>query len=130
MCNVDDDDKNTGKLNVTSTKNIPDIESFGRFYTWMSTRSKAIREGKIFEAGFAGFGLFAIRRDVVKKIPFREDAEEGGCCTDVMFCHDCLRLRIPIMVDPNINMLHLKRADSDYERYHVGSKRPHTYLSS
>lgn len=124
MCNVDD--ASNTEVNITPLKHIPKEDIVFRQYVWMSAKSKRLRKGEIFQVGFAGFGFFAIRRDIVEQIPFRTD--ETGCCIDTFFCWDCHKAKIPIYVDPKINMLHLKVADGEYQNFGVGTKKAFTYL--
>jgi hypothetical protein len=125
MCNLDSKEETKSLVNITPLKHVPHAEPYLRRYVWMSTKSKRMRKGEIFQVGYAGFGLFAIRRDIVEKIPFRHD---GICCIDTFFCWDCKQANIPIFVDPKINMLHLKVADGEYQDYHVDTKKAFTYL--
>jgi hypothetical protein len=125
VCNIDKLPVNLNQLAITPLKHVPNVDVVMRRYVWISTKSKRIRKGEIFQVGYAGFPLFAIRRDIVEMIPFRYD---GICCIDVFFCWDCHRAEVPIFVDPKINMLHLKISDGNYQDYHVGQKKPFTYL--
>jgi hypothetical protein len=52
---------------------------------------------------YVGFSFTFIKRAVVNLIPFR-----GINGLDLWFCIDCKKLRIPIWIDPNARMLHLK----------------------
>ena len=125
MCNIDNAPANKNLVAGTPTKHVPKDDVVMRRYVWMSTKSKRMRKGEIFPIGYAGFPLFAIRRDIVEQIPFRND---GICCIDVFFCWDCYKAKIPIMLNPKINMVHLKIADGMYQDFHVDKKKPFTYL--
>lgn len=63
---------------------------------------------------FAGFPLMAIRRDIVEKIDFDSETKlTGGDPNsigniDLIFCHNCEKLNIPIYVDKRIYMLHMR----------------------
>jgi len=92
----------------------------------MTAKSKLIKKGEPFEVGFNAFAFAAIRRDIVERFTFKDDI--GGCCNDVVFCNNCRKAGIPLIVDPKINMLHLKRSDGYYDEYYVGQKKPFMYV--
>ena len=125
ICNIDSKPENKGKYNICDVRHLPSVEPHLRQYVWMTTRSKLIRKGQPFRVSFMGFALPAIRRDVIEKIPFRND---GYCCLDTMFCWDCAQAKIPIFVDPKINMFHMKISDGNYQNYGVDTKKAITYL--
>lgn len=70
----------------------------------------------IIQVKFAGFPFMFIRRDIVKQINFDSDRKFNpyriGRNTgfDLPFCHNCNDLGIPIHVDTNVLMLHLRGA--------------------
>jgi hypothetical protein len=127
MCNVDSKGAKTS-LNITTPENLPHANPRLRRYEWISLETMERRTDKEpFKVGYAGFPLMAIDKDVLAKLPFRND---GLCCIDVMFCWDCFHSGIPIYVDPKINLVHLKREDGTYEAYgrNRGSRDPFMYL--
>jgi hypothetical protein len=84
------------------------------------------KEGwRIIPVKFAGFPLTFIRRDVVAKVPFRDDF---GCCHDSTFALDLEEKGIEQFVDLRIAMTHLKLKEGDYEKMQVGIKKPETRL--
>ncbi len=125
ICNVDNSPETKGKYNICDLQHLPTADPVMRQYVWMSNRSKLVRKGQPFRVSYMGFAMVAIRRDIVERLPFRSD---GHCCLDTMFCWDCAQLKIPIYVDPKINMYHMKIADGEYQNFGVGTKKAFTYL--
>ena len=68
----------------------------------------------IFRVAFAGFGLTAIHREIVKQIQFSGDGlwrgtnRDKGASLDLVLGYDCRDLNIPIFVDRRIKMQHLR----------------------
>ena len=73
--------------------------------------------GEYFKVKWCGFGLTVIRRDIVERIPFEDDARWNGqpyltgCCIDTAFSHVCNENNIPIWVEPHVKVHHLKLTD-------------------
>ena len=121
MCNVDQSKRFKGFVNVSLE--LPTTENLtADSYKWLPVD---FFDGKLVQVKFAGFPFMAIRRDIVEMIPFRDFQ---GVCFDLMFCTDLDRAEIPIYVNPEINMEHLKIADSEYDGIQVGHKKPVIYL--
>jgi hypothetical protein len=61
-----------------------------------------------------GFSLATIRRDVVEKIPFEDDAAYNGnpygcgCCVDTCYSYQCIQKKIPMYCDTNVQFIHLR----------------------
>lgn len=126
MMNVEQDDLET--VNITPKHNVPSPRHEERFYEWYK---KADLAGKgIIEAGFSGFPLMVLRRKVVEQIPFDTDGgfngsdNHSGGSLDVMFCKACHDNNIPIMVDTNVILLHMRRAGIS----RVGGLNPDWYF--
>lgn len=83
-----------------------------RYYSWIKRNELPIED--IFEVKFAGFGLTAIRRDMVELLPFHTDSVfkgtgiESGASLDLVFCWYCYEKGIPVYVDQRIDMKHLR----------------------
>jgi len=109
VMNVDLDDQ----VFVNLCMSLPMKHRRQRKYPWM-TRREVFVEEDIFQVAFSGFPLMAIRRDVVKKLPFDADkvfegmAGDKGASLDFVFCQYCMDRDIPILVDKRIDMLHLR----------------------
>jgi len=111
MMNVEQTD--TEDLNISWTLPIKDRKH--RQYKWI-TRKELKSQEDIFEVAFSGFGLTAIRRDVVDKIMFDADRvfeglpPDRGASLDTVFCWYCKERDIPIHVDKRIIMKHLRKS--------------------
>lgn len=111
MMNVEEKDLEV--LNITPTTNIVNPRHEERHYDWLNKKD-VIGKG-IIKVGFSGFPLMVIRRNVVELIPFDSDGAYNGSdatstgSLDVMFCKACHDRNIPIMVDTDVLLLHLRR---------------------
>jgi len=138
VCNVDMTEQGLTSLNVDVHNLQPrQRDDYGmRSYTWLIENSQEYTEllklAQPIRVMFAGWPLVIIRRDVVEKIRFKDDAEYGnytcGCCDDVIWCADCHDLGIPIYCDLRAQMKHLKVNAWSLVNYMVGKKVPDTYL--
>ena len=95
-----------------------------RKYEWI--RKSDITE-KYLTVEFAGFGLTAIRRDIVEGYPifaadkvFQGFPPHRGASLDFVFCWYCKDKGIPIIADTTIDMKHLRKSGT----HRVGSKHP------
>ena len=86
-----------------------------RAYDWMTKEQVFdMPEQDLFKVAFSGFPLMAIRRDVLDQYSFMADrvfegkTPEMGASLDLVFCYHCQEHNIPIMVDPDIRMTHLR----------------------
>ena len=112
MMNVDQHEymKKNGNLNICETLALKDKKL--RYYDWY--KRETLPNKDIFQVKFAGFGLTAVRRDIVEKIYFAGDGifkERGmqfGASLDFVFCWHCHEKNIPIFVDKRIDMQHLR----------------------
>lgn len=108
IMNVDLDDK----VFVNICQTMPTKQRKGRKYN-QYTRD-TLPDENIFQVGFSGFPLMAIRRDIVEQFEFRGDrvwqglSSDRGASYDLVFCWDCKDSNIPIFVDKRIDMLHLR----------------------
>jgi SAM-dependent methyltransferase len=137
ICNVDMTEQGLKSLNVDVHNLQPRRrDHYGmRSYNWLIEGStehiELLNKPQPVRVMFAGWPLLIIRRDVVEKIKFKNDAEygyPGGCCDDVIWCADCYDLGIPIYCDLRARMKHLKVDAWSLTNYMVGRKSPHTYL--
>lgn len=72
---------------------------------------------------FNGFACPVIPRDIVKKIPFRHDANGSG--VDINFCRDCLDNGIELLVEYRVKLKHLAgRKQGKLECWGVGLRKP------
>lgn len=112
IMNVEQDDLEI--INITPIENQPSPRHEERVYKWL-TKTQVQGKG-IFECGFSGFPFMVIRRDVVMEIPFDADGGANGMdktcggSLDVMFCKAAHDKGYKIMVDPDVNMFHMRRA--------------------
>ena len=112
MMNVDQQeyDDQWGNLNICPVLAFKDRKL--RYYDWY--KRNTLPKDDIFQVAFAGFGLTAIRRDIVEKIPFHTDSVfkgtgvDTGASLDLVFCWYCYEYGIPIVVDQRIDMQHLR----------------------
>lgn len=124
--NVEQDDLNI--INITPIENQPSPRHEERVYKWL-TKQDVVGKG-IFECGFSGFPLMIIKREVVMQIPFDADGAANGMnrtcggSLDVMFCKRAHELGYKIMVDPEVNMFHMRRAG----KLRVGAAPPDWYF--
>ena len=95
-----------------------------RKYEWI--KKSDITE-KYLTVEFAGFGLTAIRRDIVEGYPifaadkvFQGQPPHRGASLDFVFCWYCKENNIPVIVDTTIDMKHLRKSGT----HRVGSKHP------
>lgn len=116
----------------------------GRTYTWFSMGGlwqeaadyraehpelhKDLPEYMI-DVPFAGFPLFAIPREIVRKIRFTNDSPSGydplGCCVDVTFCYDAIKAGYRILCDIRLRTEHLKIDDNQVEHFKAGLVQPY-----
>lgn len=96
-----------------------------RKYEWM--KRSELTDTMLYKVEFAGFGLTAIRRDVIEGYPvfsadkvFQGLPPNRGASLDFVFCWYCKENCIPIIVDPEIDMKHLRTSGT----MRVGKKHP------
>ncbi len=124
VCNVDVN-YNSHLLNITDNlphpqRMVPARKQIGwRWYSWINKDRKF--ESPIMRFPFSGFAAMFIRRDVVKRYKFTDDAALNGTpdlvtgAIDVMFANVCAIENIPQMVDTRVRMHHLKNKNFDIE---------------
>lgn len=124
----------TGHANVTEGSNLQNItdrpiivNGVADFPHWM--KHEELPEANIFPVYFVGFALTAIRRDVIKKIPFAEkDGYKGKtnfkASKDVIFSLHCIEQSVPMFCDKRINIQHL----SKHGDHQVGKRTPEVCL--
>jgi len=85
-----------------------------RKYEWI--KKSDITE-RYMNVEFAGFGLTAIRRDIVDGYPifsadkvFQGEPPHRGASLDFVFCWHCKENNIPIAIDTKIDMKHLRKS--------------------
>lgn len=100
-----------------------------RKYEWMKIHD--IPDGEFIQVEFAGFGLTAIRRDVVESYHifaadkvFHGEAPHRGASLDFVFCWHCKETNVPIMVDTDIKLKHLRASGT----MRVGKRGPKIQL--
>jgi GT2 family glycosyltransferase len=92
-----------------------------RNWQWMDMRSAdwlEFKKERLREVKFSGFACQFIRRDIVEKIGLHGDLhynelhrQAQDYSFDVIFCWLCLQAGIPIYVNPQVQMLHLRGSD-------------------
>lgn len=128
MMNVDQHEyqKPDGNLNICYELALKDKKL--RYYSWI-TRN-ILPEKEFFQVKFAGFGLTAIRRDIIEKYEFAGDAifkgkgMQFGASLDFVFCWWCHENNVPIWVDQKIDMQHLRLSGT----HQVGERSPKVYF--
>lgn len=128
MMNVDQHEYNepNGNLNICYELALKDKKL--RHYSWLTRQN--LPEKEVFQVKFAGFGLTAIRRDIIEKYQFAGDAifkgkgMEFGASLDFVFCWWCHENNAPIFVDRKIDMQHLRISGTSQ----VGSRNPRIYF--
>jgi hypothetical protein len=106
-------------------------------YNWVKLEELADIKKRLIPVKFAGFPLFVIPRNLVERIPFRNDSPTGkfdgcGCCVDVMFCNDAQDIGAKIFVDTRVKLNHLKISDQKtsealFKSIYQGNK-PHFFF--
>jgi len=112
MMNVDQEEymDQWGNLNICPS--LPSKNRRERNYEWY--KRNTLPQEDWFSVGFAGFGLTAIRRDVVEQFTFDTDSvyknngPAAGASLDLVFCYNCKENDIPIYIDQRIDMKHLR----------------------
>lgn len=95
-------------LNIIGIENMPTLER--RHYDWFKKENVK----GIMQVGFAGFPLMAIRRDIVERFDFDSQSRLSGCDPndigniDLIFCLRCKENNIPIYVDTDNYMIHIR----------------------
>lgn len=117
VCNVDNG-VHKDYFNITEnlphpTRLVPERDQIGwRWYSWV--HKDTIFSNPITSFWFSGFACMVLRRDVVNRIGFIDDARTNGTpdlmtgAIDVMFANACAMEKIPQMVDTRVIMEHLK----------------------
>lgn len=129
MMNVDQHEymQEDGNLNICIELALKDRKL--RSYNWI--KRNTLPDKDIFQVKFAGFGLTAIRRDVIEKIEFAGDGVfkgkgmEFGASLDFVFCWNCHENNIPVYVDKRIDMKHLRISGS----HRVGEISPQIWFN-
>jgi hypothetical protein len=129
MMNVDQHEYmiENGNLNICQTLALKDKKL--RYYDWYKREN--LPDKTIFQVKFAGFGLTAIRRDIIEQIEFAGDGifkgkgMEFGASLDFVFCWNCHERNIPIFVDKRIDMQHLRISG----RHQVGERYPQIWFN-
>lgn len=127
LCNVSEMQlTETGVTNIV-IGDLPSKILQERKYNWVP-RNK-LPEG-IFKAAFSGFALMAIRRDILQRFPFdggawleKNNSGRGGL--DLVFCYKCQENDIPVLVDRDLDMVHLRYSG----KMNVGIKLPEVWLN-
>lgn len=96
-----------------------------RQYKWI--QKDDLPDEMFIDVEFAGFGLTAIRRDIIEGYPvFAADKvfdgfpPHRGASLDFVFCWHCKDKGIPVKVDTDIQMKHLRASGT----HKVGKKHP------
>ena len=90
-----------------------------RHYKWSDLRDKRfrdfIKDKDLINVRFSGFPFQFIRRDIVEKIGLDADLTYNpyhrireGFSIDVVFCYKCNTEGIPLLVNPRVQILHLR----------------------
>lgn len=129
MMNVDQQEYNDqwGNLNICHELAFKDRKL--RYYSWI--KRNELPTPDIFPVGFAGFGLTAIRRNIIEKIPFHTDSVfkgtgvASGASLDLVFCWYCYEYGVPIVVDQRIDMQHLRISGT----HQAGERKKEVWLN-
>jgi len=129
MMNVDQHEylKEDGNINICQALALKDRKL--RVYDWY--KRNTLPDKDIFPVKFAGFGLTAIRRDIIEKIEFwgdgifRDKGMKFGASLDFVFCWNCHELGIPIFADKRIDMQHLRTSG----RHQVGERPTEAWIN-
>jgi len=112
----------TGFSNINLTDQINDVtlslypepmERAARQYQLL-TKQDLAKMPRYFQVKWQGFSLTTIRRDIVERIEFDDDAKwngqpyGAGCCLDSTFSYNCNIRGIPIICDQQVQILHLR----------------------
>jgi hypothetical protein len=106
VCSINGDDLNT--INIIRVENMPTLNE--RHYEFIKRKTMS----GINQVGYAGFPLMAIRRDLIERFDFDSQSKlEGGDPDytgnlDLIFCLRCKENNIPIFVDTDNYMVHLR----------------------
>lgn len=139
VCNVDQGD-NKDLLNITYNlphpkRTVPKKNVIGwRHYHWV--HKNTVFNTSLIDVLFSGFACMFLRRDVVSKYKFADDALQNGTpslmtgAIDVMFANVCAITGIRQTVDQTVRMDHLKGkerffditlGDGELRLYHKGT---------
>ena len=127
MMNVDEKDYPDGNLNICSVLALKDKKL--RHYDWLDLTR--LPKDDIFLVKFAGFGLTAIRRDIVEMFPFATDSifkgkgMQFGASLDFVFCWYCHEYNVPIYVDKRVFMHHLRT----HGKHQAGERKKEIWLN-
>ena len=124
--NVDQHEWQNGNVNICYELALKDKKL--RYYNWI--KNTEIPDKEFFQVKFAGFGLTAIRRDIVEKYEFAGDGifkGKGmtfGASLDFVFCWWCHENQVPIWADSKIYMQHLRTSGT----HRVGEKSRRVFI--
>lgn len=131
------------KLGICETS-VPSIRRENRKFNKVDIKElpKIIEKqgSTIIKVAFAGLPFMFVRRDVLNKITLESDARFNGVdylsymwyrsgSYDVVFCNKLAHANIPIYVDTDVKMLHLKYT-KEAENLLVGKKDPYILFQS
>ena len=130
MMNVDQQEYQDqwGNMNICYELAMKDRKL--RYYSWV--KRNELPDKDIFEVKFAGFGLTAVRRDIIEMIPFNTDSVfkgtgvASGASLDLVFCWYCYELGVPIYVDQRIDMKHLRTSGQSQ----AGERKKEAWLNN
>ncbi len=130
----------SGYMNVeqTDTENMNICNKIGmklrtlRKYEWI--KESDLPDDEFIQVEFAGFGLTAIRRDIIESYPifaadkvFHGEPPHRGASLDFVFCWHCKEKEISIMVDTGIKMKHLRKSGTHRVNTKAGRCELHKY---
>lgn len=127
----------TGFSNINLTDQINDVtlslypepmERAARQYQLL-TKQDLTKMPRYFQVKWQGFSLTTIRRDIVERIEFDDDAKWNGlkyaqgCCLDTNFSYQCNIRGIPMICDKQVEIIHLREGrGSLMTNYYAGIK--------
>lgn len=128
MMNVDQHEylKEDGNLNISYELGLKDKKL--RSYNWI--KRNEIPDKDFIQVKFAGFGLTAIRRDIIERYEFAGDGifkgkgMSFGASLDFVFCWWAHENQVPVWVDTKIDMQHLRTSGT----HRVGEKSPRVWF--
>jgi hypothetical protein len=114
VCNINEEPVYQGKLNIVTSHRINPIRA-DRTYDYVH-ETDCTPAAPVIPVLFAGFGYMWIAREIVERIPFRDDTEPNKCrgaggAVDVMFCNDCYDSGITVWADTFARSSHISGAN-------------------
>jgi len=131
--NIDNSEEGKKTLSVSLNVTSPVLQGGTHHYNFIMEDSELFNSPQPIIIKHMGDPLPIIRRDVVARLSFTNNASYNGapptvgCCEDVVMSYECDKLGIPMYCDLRARMHHLKISDYDsISKLQVGKKEPFT----